>query len=47
VLSPSSLSTKAPIVNPSTSADAVTVKDFTLEFKETGPLPRVKEKLGF
>jgi hypothetical protein len=45
VSSVSSLSSKAPIINPAPAVDAVSVNEVALELKATEPLPSVEEKL--
>jgi hypothetical protein len=45
VSSLSSLSSKAPITNPTSPADAVCIDEVAFELKTTGPLPSVEEKL--
>jgi len=45
VSSSPSLSSKAPITNPSSPTDVVSATEASLELKKTGPLPSVEEKL--
>ena len=45
VSSLSSLSSKTPIINPASTADAVCIDEVSSELKTTGPLPSVEEKL--